>query len=105
MPRIIAETRVGAVLKQFREDQVMKMADLVLDVTPVESIRKGREEKMLSELDPSMNAIEVQWPLRRRPFGIGIVNNDGPVRKRLYFFASSEQDVLDRLAVAEVLLL
>ena len=107
MPRIVPETRLTAVLKQFREDQIMRMADTVLDYTAVLSVRRGQDEKMLASLDPSMNAYEVLWPL----YSAGDMAKDWSsranvqARKRLFFFAPSEQDVLDRLAVAEVLLL
>lgn len=103
MSRIIAETTISSRLRKFHGDQILMMADMIFDVSSLESIKRGRENDMLDKLDPSINAFEVKWPIKSHP--LNIINNDGPVRKYLYFFATSEQEILDRILCAEVLLL
>ncbi len=103
MSRIIAETNISKVLCKFSSDQIQLIVDHVIDYNQMVSIRRGHEEVMLATLDPNVDAFEIIWPFRQHQ--LGLLGNNRPVQLLLYFFAASEQEVIDRLSVAEIMLL
>ncbi len=91
MAALFPETRISAALTAIPRDCVRGLADHVIEKSPFlsESIRKGREEVALDKA-AGQNVYVVSW-------------TDSVSTASFCFFGHSEQEVLDRLAVAEVM--
>jgi len=105
MARLILGTHILRALKEhdIPIDRVTELSDHQADLSMPSSVVKGHDELAIEKAGFE-NVFWIDWPDYSYSYHYtNLANNQGSPRYRLYFFAFTEKEVIDRFGIAQVM--